>query len=108
MVLQPGILYLGRTVEFTATPYHVPMLSGRSSIARLGMCIHVTAGFGDIGFQGYWTLEITVVHPLRVYAGTEVCQIYYDNIQGAYEHYKGKYDKNHGIQSSMLWKDFKK
>ena len=50
------------------------MLEGRSSIGRLGVFIHVTAGFGDVGFKGYWTLEIFCVQPVRIYAGVEVCQ----------------------------------
>ena len=58
LVLEPGKLYLGRTNEFTRTDGFVPMLEGRSSTGRLGLFIHVTAGFGDVGFAGYWTLEI--------------------------------------------------
>ena len=64
--LQPNKLYLGRTAEYTENRELVPMLECRSSIVRVGMFIHVTAGFGDIGFCGYWTLEIIVVQPLRV------------------------------------------
>ena len=106
-ILQPGKLYLGRTLEYTGTDKYVPMLEGRSSIGRLGMFVHVTAGFGDVGFQGYWTLEIFCVQPIRIYAGIEVCQIYYHTIEGDYVQYKeGKYQNNQGIQASMLWKDF--
>lgn len=56
LLLKPGRLYLGRTREFTSTSKFVPMLEGRSSTGRLGLCIHVTAGFGDIGFPvtGRW------------------------------------------------------
>lgn len=56
LVLEPGVLYLGRTFERTVTKGFVPMLSGRSSVGRLGLCVHVTAGFGDVGFDGFWTL----------------------------------------------------
>ena len=73
LVLEPGVLYLGRTLEYTATQGFVPMLEGRSSIGRLGLCVHVTAGFGDVGFSGYWTLEIHAVQPVKVYPGIEVC-----------------------------------
>ena len=61
LVLEPDRLYLGRTNEFTKTDRFVPMLEGRSSVGRLGLFIHVTAGFGDVGFAGYWTLEIFCV-----------------------------------------------
>ena len=75
LVLDPGKLYLGRTQEFTKTESFVPMLEGRSSVGRLGLFIHVTAGFGDVGFAGYWTLEIFCVQPIRIYPGVEICQI---------------------------------
>jgi dCTP deaminase len=108
-VLQPGRLYLGRTAEYTETHGYVPMLEGRSSVGRLGMFVHVTAGFGDVGFCGYWTLEIAVIQPVRIYAGVEICQIFYHQIAGDYTPYKSdKYQNNKGIQPSMLYKDFLK
>lgn len=109
ILLIPGTLYLARTNERTITHNLVPMLEGRSSTGRLGLQIHVTAGFGDVGFDGYWTLEITVVQPLKIYAGTEICQIYYHTIEGEYDEYKSdKYQKNKGIQTSQLYKEFEK
>ena len=107
LVLEPGRLYLGRTVEYTRTNKYVPMLEGRSSIGRLGLFIHVTAGFGDVGFSGYWTLEIFCVQPIKIYPNVEVCQIYYHSIEGEYNKYSsGKYQDNKGIQPSLLYKDF--
>ena len=109
LLLQPGKLYLGRTAEYTKTDGFVPMLEGRSSVGRLGMCIHATAGFGDVGFSGYWTLEIFVVQPLIIYPNVEICQIYYHTLQGDYEPYRsGKYQNNQGIQASMMYKDFER
>ncbi len=105
--LDPGRLYLGRTLERTRTDTLVPMLEGRSSIGRLGMFVHVTAGFGDVGFNGYWTLEIFVVQPLVIYPYVEICQIYYHHIEGDYTTYQdGKYQNNDGIQPSRLYEDF--
>ncbi|TCT15299.1 dCTP deaminase [Natranaerovirga pectinivora] len=107
LVLEPNKLYLGRTIEYTKTDKYVPMLEGRSSIGRLGLFIHVTAGFGDVGFSGYWTLEIFCVQPIRIYSDVELCQIYYHSIEGEYEKYtSGKYQNNEGIQPSLLYKDF--
>ena len=107
LLLQPGILYLGRTHEYTATDKYVPMLEGRSSIGRLGLFIHVCAGFGDVGFRGYWTLEIHCIQPIRIYAGVEICQIYYHTLEGEYKPYiSGKYQDNTGIQPSLLYRDF--
>jgi dCTP deaminase len=107
LVLAPGVLYLGRTVEYTETDGFVPMLEGRSSVGRLGLFVHVTAGFGDVGFKGYWTLEIHCIQPIRVYPQVEICQIYYHTIAGDYQRYdQGKYQNNQGIQTSMLYQDF--
>ncbi|WP_078129096.1 dCTP deaminase [Leptospira alexanderi] len=109
LLLKPGILYLGRTLEFTETHNLVPMLEGRSSIGRLGMLVHVTAGFGDVGFKGFWTLEISVIQPLIVYPEVEVCQIFYHTLEGQITEYtSGKYQANQGIQPSMLYQDFEK
>lgn len=107
LLLEPGKLYLGRTIEYTKTDKLVPMLEGRSSIGRLGLFIHITAGFGDVGFSGYWTLEIFCIQPIKIYPKVEVCQIYYHSIQGDYEQYRsGKYQNNTGIQPSLLFRDF--
>lgn len=109
LIIEPGRLYLGRTFEYTKTENYVPMLEGRSSIGRLGLYIHVTAGFGDVGFSGYWTLEIQCIQPIRIYPMVEVCQIYYHTIEGDYDKYiSGKYQNNSGIQPSLLYKDFEK
>ena len=106
-LLTPGKLYLGRTAEYTKTEGYIPMLEGRSSIGRLGICIHVTAGFGDVGFAGFWTLELFCVQPVRIYAGVQIAQIYYHTVTSPYENYtKGKYQNNQGIQASMLYREF--
>ncbi|MBC7487741.1 MAG: dCTP deaminase [Cytophagaceae bacterium] len=109
LLLEKDKLYLGRTLEYTESHKHVPMLEGRSSIGRLGLFVHVTAGFGDVGFCGFWTLEMFCVQPIRIYAGVEICQVFYHSIEGEYDLYKsGKYQKNKGVQPSLLFKDFEK
>jgi len=107
LLLDTNRLYLGRTREFTETRNLVPMLEGRSSIGRLGMFVHVTAGFGDVGFKGYWTLEIFAVQPIKIYPGVGICQIFYHTVEGDFEEYQSnKYQNNKGIQPSLLYKDF--
>ena len=107
LLLEPHKLYLGRTVERTSTDKYVPMLEGRSSVGRLGLFIHITAGFGDIGFDGFWTLEIFCVQPIRIFSGLEICQIFYHTIDGDFDLYRSKkYQSNKGVQPSMLYKDF--
>ena len=108
LVLETNRLYLGRTIEYTETKNLVPMLEGRSSIGRLGLFVHVTAGFGDVGFKGFWTLEIFCIQPIKIYPNVEICQVYYHTIEGDYENYSSdKYQNNRDIQSSLLFKDFK-
>jgi dCTP deaminase len=106
LVLSPNQLYLARTVERTETHNLVPMIEGRSSIGRLGLFVHVTAGFGDVGFCGYWTLEMFAVQPVRIYAGVQICQIIYHQIVGDVTEYKSnKYQHNRDIQPSLLFKE---
>ena len=85
------------------------MLEGRSSIGRLGLFVHITAGFGDVGFEGFWTLEIFCVQPIKIYPEIEICQIYYHSLNGDYKTYvSDKYQKNKSIQPSMIYKEFRK
>lgn len=112
-VIYPGEFYLGRTTEFTGVSGNiVPMLEGRSSIARFSILVHHAAGFGDLMF-GYptpcpWTLEISTLIPIRIYPNVEICQIYYHTALGEITPYQGKYQGNNDIQASMLYKDFYK
>jgi len=85
-VLVPGQLYLGVTEEYTETHGYVPFLEGKSSVGRLGIDIHSTAGKGDEGFCNYWTLEMSVKLPVRVYAAMPVGQLIYFEISGTVRH----------------------
>ena len=106
LVLEPNKLYLGRTVERTETHNLVPMIEGRSSIGRLGLFVHVTAGFGDVGFKGFWTLEMFAVQPVRIYPGVQICQIFYHQIVGKIQEYvSDKYQDNSDIQPSLMYKE---
>ncbi|HEY1066154.1 MAG TPA: dCTP deaminase [Pirellulales bacterium] len=104
-VLEPKTLYLARTRERTETHGCIPMIEGRSSIGRLGLFVHVTAGFGDVGFCGYWTLEMFAIHPVRIYAGVQIAQIFYHEIAGEFTPYRSKYQHNRDIQPSLLFKE---
>lgn len=91
-LLQPGTLYLGRTNEYCKTDKFIPEISGRSSIGRLGIEIHATAGFGDIGFAGTWTLEITVAMPVIIYPNIEFGQLSFTTPYGETDIlYDGRY-----------------
>jgi dCTP deaminase len=106
LVLESHRLYLARTAERTETHNLVPMIEGRSSIGRLGLFVHVTAGFGDVGFCGYWTLEMFAVQPVRIYPGIPICQIFYHQIEGPFQEYSSdKYQDNHDIQPSRIYRE---
>ena len=105
-VLIPGILYLGTTEEYTETYGFIPNIDGRSTTGRLGIEIHRTAGFGDNGFKGKWTLEITATHPVVVYAGMEIGQLYYEEINGDTSmKYDGKYQNQNDVEQAKVDKE---
>lgn len=106
-VLKPDTLYLGHTIEYTETVGFAPMVEGRSSVGRLGLSIHQTAGFGDNCFCGDWTLEIVTVHPVRIYVGVKVGQIFYHTLVGDETRtYDGKYQGQRGPKASRMFHDF--
>ncbi|MEZ4705515.1 MAG: dCTP deaminase [Bdellovibrionota bacterium] len=111
-VLEPGVLYLGATEEYTETWKHVPFLEGKSSAGRLGLDIHATAGKGDVGFCNYWTLEISAQIPCRVYAGMPIGQLIYFEVSGEVENdyaqkSSAKYNGRDPLpMPSRMWKNF--
>lgn len=110
-VLNPGILYLGVTEEYTETHEHIPFLEGKSSTGRLGIDIHATAGKGDVGFCNTWTLEISVSQPVRIYAGMPIGQLIYFVVEGEIENsYATKKGAKYNTRTvkpveSMMWKN---
>jgi len=114
LILLPHRLYLGVTEEYTETHAHVPFLEGKSSIGRLGIDIHATAGKGDVGFCNTWTLEISVKQPVRIYRGMPIGQLIYFEIDGeVLTRYKDKTSAKYTRRTdkpveSMMWKNFLK
>lgn len=110
-VLQPHAFYLGVTEEYTETHAHVPFLEGKSSTGRLGIDIHATAGKGDVGFCGNWTLEISCKMPVRVYKGMPIGQLIYFPVEGEIAvKYNQKNNAKYSGQpnkpvESMMWKN---
>ena len=103
--LEPGELYLGHTLERFGSTRYVPMIFGRSSIARLGLFVHITAPLGDLGYLGQWTLQLTCVRPLKVYAGMSVGQALFMATHGTISLYEGKYQGAQGPQGSLAHHD---
>ncbi|MBK6481584.1 MAG: dCTP deaminase [Chitinophagales bacterium] len=110
-ILYPDMLYLGVTEEYTETHAHVPFLEGKSSVGRLGIDIHATAGKGDVGYCNTWTLEISVKQPVRIYPGMPIGQLIYFVVEGTV---KNTYNKKGTAKyskrtlkplESMMWKN---
>lgn len=110
-ILHPNTLYLGVTEEYTETHATVPFLEGKSSVGRLGIDIHATAGKGDVGFCNYWTLEISCTHPVRIYRGMPIGQLIYFEVKGDIAtYYNKKQNAKYTERSdrpieSMMWKN---
>lgn len=107
LVLEPGKLYIGHTVEYTETYNLVPMIDGRSSLGRLGLFTNSSAGFGDIGYKGTWSIQLTCTKPIRIYPNMKIAQLYYEEVIGEIENYQGKYLNSKKNNISLLYKEFK-
>lgn len=90
-VLRPGTLYLGSTVETIGSERGVTLLIGRSSVGRLGVYVQIDADLGHQGAVHKWTLEITVVQPIRVYPNMLIGQVSFWESTGEESPYRGSY-----------------
>ena len=110
-LLLPGIGYLMHTVERVKTDLYVPIIDGKSSMGRLFVTAHVTAGYGDPGFDGQYTLEVVATHPTVIYPAMRFCQMRFHTIVGEVDSYKGKgsYEGSlaKGPVPSQSWKMFR-
>ncbi|MBT0773337.1 hypothetical protein KIH74_30610 [Kineosporia sp. J2-2] len=105
-VLEPGRLYLAHTEEVLGGRYYAPTFAARSSVARLGMFINLSASLGDIGYEGQWTLQLFTVNRVRVYLGMNIGQMMWWKPQGEVDLYDGKYQGSVGPRSSDIHRDF--
>lgn len=102
-IAEPNQLYIAHTNERVGSLIDVPVMEGKSSLGRLGVFIHVTAGFGDIGFIGTWTLEIVVVKRTRLYVGMKIAQIGFHKSVGDIDlPYNKKPDAKYHNQSGAI------
>lgn len=103
IVLEPHKLYLGSTVERIGSSRFVPSLIGRSSLGRLGMFLQASADLGNLGAIHCWTLEITVIQPLRVYANMQGGQVSFWTARGDVQLYSGIYNRFSCAMPSQRW-----
>lgn len=111
IILEPEVLYLASTVEQTTTFGAVPVIEGKSSLGRLGLSVHVTAGFGDDGFDGQWTLELVAKHYIKIYPYMKIAQLaYHKSSEPPLRSYGAKKDAKYqgqkGPTPSMYHKNF--
>lgn len=112
-VLQPNEFYLGSSIECCTATNLVPRLDGRSSVGRFSIEIHRTAGLGDVSWGiedgeqllPTWTLEISTMKPVRVYAGMRIGQVVFETVVGKLQRYRSKYGNQHEPQESLLCMD---
>jgi Deoxycytidine deaminase len=93
LVLTPGRVYLGTTLEEIGSTVFVPSLIGRSSLGRLGVFLQYSADLGNVGSCHRWTLEIKVVQPTRVYSGMTAGQVTFWSTVGAELAYAGRFGR---------------
>jgi len=107
-LLKPGVGYLMHTHERVRTDHFVPVVDGKSSIGRLFIAVHVTAGYIDPGFDGCYTLEVMALHPVKVYARQRICQVRFHTIMGEVTLYDGHYkgDTAKGAVASHSYEQF--
>lgn len=103
-VLQPGEFILGSTIEYVTIPHDiVARVEGRSSVGRLGVMVHVTAGYIDPGFKGNITLELFNCSnkPFQLNFGDCLCQIVFETLSSpCLNGYDGKYQGDVGVACS--------
>lgn len=116
-VVHPGEFLLGATQEKITLPDNLAAkLEGRSSIGRLGLIIHATAGYVDPGFSGWLTFEISNISrlPIKIYPGMKIAQLCFFQMSSPVRHLYGskqtnnKYQGQKGPTSSRVYLDFKR
>lgn len=99
---------LSHSREIVGSDYYVPIIHGRSSIARLGLFIHVTADLIDIGSIGNITFQLYATMPVMIYAGMPIAQVSFWVTQGEIVLYDGKYKNSRGVRGSEIHQDFRR
>ena len=110
-VLEPGLVYLYRVNEKIGVKGNLcAKVEGKSSLGRLGLFVHVTAGFIDSGFEGSLVLELVATQPIRIYPNMKICQLKFEEtteVETSYDKVPGsKYMNQQGVVASKMHKNF--
>jgi dCTP deaminase len=105
-VMQRGEFLLGCSNEHVGSEHYVPIIHAKSSIARLGLFIHITSGLFDIGCICDATFHLYATAPVRLLKNMPIAQITFWKTQGDITLYSGKYQGDRGVAPSRIFKDF--
>lgn len=108
LLLKKGCFVLGHSNETVGSNFYVPIIHARSSIARLGLFIHVTADLIDIGSIGNITFQLYSTKNIKIYPGMKIGQVSFWKPKGKIRLYKGKYQGSDGPRASEVHRDFNK
>ncbi len=108
LLLRERELYLGHTLETLGSRKYAPIVKAKSSTARLGLFVHITADLIDVGSINQWTLQLYPVHPVRVYPGMLIAQATFWTVRGDINLYDGKYQGAVGPVGSRSFMDFRR
>lgn len=107
-VLQPGVLYLGETMETTKSNVYAQFLNGDRRTGGLGIWVHISAPLGHVGHAIKWTLEISVVKPVRIYPGMIFGRLIFfvpDGLVSEYGLSDAKYAHSDGVTPSRMFEE---
>lgn len=105
-VMQAGDFLLGSTTEAFGSDFFVPLIHGRSGVARMGLFVHVTADLYDIGAYGNSTLQLYATLPIRIHTGMQIAQASFWTVEGEIDLYEGKYKSTEAPTPSLIYKDY--
>jgi dCTP deaminase len=106
LLLDSERIYLAHTEEVMGSDHFVPIIHGRSSTARIGLFVHITADLIDIGSYNQWTLQLHAVQPVRIFRGMLIGQVTFWCVKGDISLYAGRYQGARGPRESESYRDF--
>jgi dCTP deaminase len=108
VLMQAGDFLLGHSVENIGSDHYVPIIHARSTVARLGLFVHITADLIDIGSFGQVTFQLYATMPIRLRPGTRIGQVSFWVPKGEIVLYRGKYQNSRGPCPSKAFNDFRR
>jgi dCTP deaminase len=105
--MKRGDFLLGSSSEYIGSDHYVPIVHAKSSIARLGLFIHITSGLFDIGGVCNVTFHLYATASVRLFKGMPIAQMTFWKTVGEITLYNGKYKGDRGAVASRIYKDFR-